>query len=156
MATMFSGRDGRLLFTPCNEDGTSGTQEEFIKVRSWSLQADQSMLDITTLGNSVSKVTPGIVTYTGSAELLYYKYESGGATKNHAVTLLRELMKTTDPLTPSGNHVKFRLRLQDGTTNHDVEIKGYITSVGYGVSVGDIVSTQVNFTGSDFLQVVSL
>ena len=65
-------------------------------------------------------------------------------------------MKTTDPLTPSGNHVKFRLRLQDGTTNHDVEIKGYITSVGYGVSVGDIVSTQVNFTGSDFLQVVSL
>ena len=40
-------------------------------------------------------------------------------------------------------------------TNGD-EIKGYITSVGYGVSVGDIVSTQVNFTGSDFLQVVSL
>jgi len=68
MAKVYTGRDGVLQL--------SGTT--LAKVVNFSLQADLETLETTTLGDSLRSYSPGVLGYSGSASLLYYK-DDGGA-----------------------------------------------------------------------------
>jgi len=46
--------------------------------------------------------------------------------------------------------------LVEGTTNHDVRLTAYITSVSFGASVGEVSSAQINFQATGALSEVSI
>ena len=143
MAKAYTGRDGSLQISDVDQ----------VKVRSWSLSADMSLLDTTTLSESVKSYTPGVQSFNGTANLLYYKQDDG---TNDASTLLRKLVKTGTDGVASTDTVTLTLRLADGTSYSDVKMTAYITGVQIGVSTGDIVSTDITFQATGELPTASL
>ena len=150
MAKVYTGRDGVVLF----DAGTDDTIDPvaLAKVTSYSFQADLETLETTTLGDSIRSYTPGILGWSGSATLMYYKDDDNRVSANR---LLRRLIKTgtagvlpeNDPNTPLNDSglVVFILRLVDGTENRDIKFTAYITSASISASVGEIISVQVSF-----------
>jgi hypothetical protein len=141
MAKIFTGKDGRLLL-----DGL-----EQIKVTNWSLTGNLEMLETTSLGDSQRSYCPGVQDFSGSATLLYYNDSSN---RNDAATALRKVLRV-DGVSDS-NTVNMQLRLVEGSTNHDVQLATYITSVSFGASVGAVSSAQINFQGTGALTAVTL
>ena len=111
------------------------------------------MLDTTTLSESVRSYTPGVQSFNGTANLLYYKQDDG---TNDASALLRKLVKTGTTGVSSTDTVTLTLRLADGTSYSDVKMNAYITGVQIGVSTGDIVSTDITFQATGALPTATL
>ena len=143
MAKAYTGRDGSLQLSDVDQ----------VKVRSWSLSADLNLLDTTTLSESVKSYTPGVQSFNGTANLLYYKQDDG---TNDASALLRKIVKTGTTGVSSTDTVTLTLRLADGTSYSDVKMNAYITSVQIGLSTGDIVSTDITFQATGALPTATL
>jgi hypothetical protein len=141
MAKVYTGRDGRLLI-----DGT-----EQIKVSNWTLTGSLEMLETTSLGESQRTYTPGIQEFNGSATLLYY---NDGTGRNDAAVALKKVLRISG--VSDGDTVDMRLRLVEGSTNHDVQLTTYITSVTFGASVGEVSSAQINFQATGALSEVTI
>jgi hypothetical protein len=141
MAKVYTGRDGRLLI-----DGV-----EQIKVTNWQLSGSLEMLETTTLGDAQRSYAPGVQEFNGSAALLYY---NDGTGRNDAATALKKVLRVTG--IDSADTVDLRLRLVEGTTNHDVRFTAYITSVTFGASVGEISSAQISFQATGALSEVTI
>jgi len=141
MAKIYTGRDGRLLI-----DGL-----EQIKVTSWQLSGSLEMLETTSLGESQRTYAPGVQEFNGSATLLYY---NDGTGRNDAATALKKVLRVAG--VSETDTVTMRLRLVEGTTNHDVLLTAYITSVSFGASVGEISSAQISFQATGALSEVTL
>jgi hypothetical protein len=141
MAKMYTGRDGRLLI-----DGT-----EQIKVTNWNLSGSLEMLETTTLGDSQRNYAPGVQEFNGSATLLYY---NDGTGRNDAALALKKVLRISG--VSDGDTVDMRLRLVEGSTNHDVRLTTYITSVSFGASVGEVSSAQISFQGTGALTEVTI
>ena len=141
MAKVYTGRDGRLLL-----DGT-----EQIKVTNWTLTGSLEMLETTSLGESQRTYTPGIQEFNGSATLLYY---NDGTGRNDAAVALKKVLRISG--VSDGDTVDMRLRLVEGSTNHDVQLTTYITSVTFGASVGEVSSAQINFQATGALSEVTI
>jgi hypothetical protein len=141
MAKTYTGRDGRLLL-----DGT-----EQIKVSNWTLSGSLEVLETTTLGDSQRTYTPGVQEFNGSATLLYYKDDAG---RNDAATALKKVLKIDG--VSDGSTVKLRLRLVDGSTNSDVELNAYITSVSFGASVGEVTRADISFQATGALTAATI
>ena len=141
MAKVYTGRDGRLLM-----DGT-----EQIKVTNWTLTGSLEMLETTSLGESQRTYTPGIQEFNGSATLLYY---NDGTGRNDAAVALKKVLRISG--VSDGDTVDMRLRLVEGSTNHDVRLTTYITSVTFGASVGEVSSAQINFQATGALSEVTI
>jgi hypothetical protein len=141
MSKAYTGRDGRLLL-----DGT-----EQIKVTNWSMTGNLETLETTSLGDSQRTYVPGVQEFNGSATLLYY---NDGAGRNDAATALKKVLKIGS--VSEADTVDMRLRLVDGSTNHDVRLTTYITSVTFGASVGEVSSAQITFQGTGALTAVTI
>jgi len=141
MAKLYTGKDGRLLI-----DGT-----EQIKVASWSLSASLEVLESTTLGDDQRTYVPGVQEFNGSASLLYY---NDGTGRNDAATALKKVLKIG--AVAEADTVTLTLRLVEGSTNHDVELTAYITSVSFGASVGEITKAEISFQGTGALTTVTI
>jgi len=141
MAKIYTGRDGRLLI-----DGT-----EQIKVTNWSMTGTLEMLETTTLGDSQRSYAPGVQEFSGNATLLYY---NDGTGRNDAALALKKVLKVNG--VSDGDTVDLRLRLAEGNSNHDVRLTAYITSVGFGASVGEVSSAQISFQGTGALSEVTI
>lgn len=141
MAKIYTGRDGRLLLGA----------DTLVKVTSWTLQADLETLETTTLGDQQRSYVPGVQGFSGSATLLYYLDDDGS---NDAGTLLRKLVKTSG--VAASDTVALTLRLTGDSSNNDVSLNVYITSVSIGAAVGEVVSAQISFLGTGALSAVSL
>jgi hypothetical protein len=141
MAKVYTGRDGRLLI-----DGV-----EQIKVTNWQLSGSLEMLETTTLGDAQRSYAPGVQEFNGSAALLYY---NDGTGRNDAATALKKVLRVTG--IDGADTVDLRLRLVEGTTNHDVRFTAYITSVTFGASVGEISSAQISFQATGALSEVTI
>lgn len=141
MAKVYTGRDGRLLI-----DGT-----EQIKVSNWSLTGNLEVLETTTLGESQRSYTPGVQEFSGNATLLYYKNDAG---RNDAATALKKVLRVAG--VSSSDTVTLRLRLVDGSSNSDVQLTAYITSVSFGASVGEVSSAQISFQATGALTAVTI
>ena len=141
MAKVYTGRDGRLLI-----DGT-----EQIKVSNWSLTGNLEVLETTTLGESQRSYTPGVQEFSGNATLLYYKDDAG---RNDAATALKKVLRVAG--VSSSDTVTLQLRLVDGSSNSDVQLTAYITSVSFGASVGEVSSAQISFQATGALTAVTI
>ena len=141
MAKVYTGRDGRLLL-----DGV-----EQIKVTNWTLTGSLEMLETTSLGDSQRSYTPGVQEFNGSATLLYY---NDSANRNDAALALRKVLRVSG--VSDGDTVDMRLRLVQGSSNHDVRLTTYITSVTFGASVGEVSTAQISFQGTGALQEVTI
>jgi hypothetical protein len=141
MAKVYTGRDGRLLL-----DGT-----EQIKVTNWTLTGSLEMLETTSLGESQRTYTPGIQEFNGSATLLYY---NDGTGRNDAAVALKKVLRING--VSDGDTVDMRLRLVESSTNHDVRLTAYITSVTFGASVGEVSSAQISFQATGALSEVTI
>lgn len=141
MAKAFTGKDGRLLL-----DGV-----EQVKVTNWSMTGNLEMLETTSLGDKQRSYCPGVQDFSGSATLLYY---NDGVGRNDAATALRKVLRIDG--VSEGDTVDMRLRLVEGSANHDVRLTTYITSVSFAASVGEVSSAQINFQGTGALTAVTL
>jgi hypothetical protein len=141
MAKFYTGRDGRLLL-----GGNT-----LVKVTNWQLSAELETLETTTLGDSQRTYVPGLQSFSGSANLMYYVDDDN---TNDASTLLRKVIKTSAVTT--ADTVSLTLRLTDGGTNNDVTLTAYITSASIGSSVGEVVTAQISFQGTGALATASI
>ena len=141
----FTGRDGSMTI-----DGHTA-----LKVKEWSLNATQQLVETTALGNAVRHYKPGVVSYAGSCRVLYYKDTDDNVSPNDGSTLLRNLVKTnvgaTDPAS-----VEFALRIQDDADYNEVKFKAYITNASINMSSGELVAVNVSFQVTGALTTVTV
>lgn len=141
MAKIFTGKDGRLLLDDLEQ----------VKVTNWSITGSLEMLETTSLGDNQRTYCPGLQEFSGSATLLYYNDDAG---RNDASTALRKVLRVDG--VSQGDTVDMRLRLLEGSTNRDVRLTAYITSVSFGASVGEVSSAEINFQGTGALTAVTV
>lgn len=143
MAKVYTGRDGVLQLA-----GTT-----LAKVVNFSLQSNLETLETTTLGDNLRSYSPGVLGYSGSASLLYYKDDTGSI---NTTNLLNKLIKDGTTGVASTDTVELTLRWVDGTDNNDVKITAYINSATIGASTGEITRADITFTGTGALSTVTI
>ena len=143
MAKVYSGRDGVLQL--------SGTP--LAKVVSFSVQSNLETLETTALNEHIRSYSPGVVGYSGSATLLYYKDADGNV---NTTNLLSKLYKTGTDGVSSDDTVELTFRWIDGTDNNDITLTAYITSASIGAATGDIVRAEISFQGTGALTTVTV
>lgn len=141
MLKAYTGRDGRLLIN----------DSEQIKVTSWTLTGNLEALETTTLGDAQRTYVPGVQEFSGSATLLYYSDSSG---RNDAATLLKNILKL-DGVSDTST-VRITLRFVQGNATNDVVLDAWITSVSYGVNVGEVSTAQISFQATGALRAVTI
>ena len=143
MAKVYSGRDGVLQ--------VGGTT--LAKVVNFQLSANLETLETTTLNEHIRVYVPGVVGYSGSATLLYYKEDDGTF---NTTNILNKLYKTGIDGVSSSDTVELTFRWVDGTDNNDIKLTAYITSASIGAATGDIVRAEVAFQGTGALSTVTI
>lgn len=149
----FTGRTGALFLTTVGTGGvTPLATEQALKLRDWSLDTTLELLETTTVDTAVKTYTPGAVSSTGSATVLYYRREGTTSTEPGVQfeQFLNKLMKTSAAGVTEGDRVGIVLRV--GTTSgvadvkDDVAFNAYITSASMQVSTGELSSVSIQFT----------
>ena len=150
----YTGRTGALFLTSVGTGEASPiSSEQALKLRDWSLETSLELLEVTTVDTAVKSYTPGMVSSTGSATVLYYRRE--GSTNTEPGTqfdqFLSKVMKTSLAGVTENDRVGMVLRV--GTTagggediKDDIAFNAYITSASLTVSTGELSSVAINFT----------
>lgn len=151
----YTGRSGALFLTSASSgnpptDITPTASEQALKLRDWSLETSLELLETTTLDSAVKSYTPGIVSSTGSATVLYYRRENDTGVQFDS--FLNKLMKTTVEGVTQADKVGIVLRVAAVTNTNGVDIKddiafnAFITSASLQVSTGELSAVSINFT----------
>lgn len=151
----YTGRSGALFLTSASSgnlptDITPTASEQALKLRDWSLETSLELLETTTLDSAVKSYTPGIVSSTGSATVLYYRRENDTGVQFDS--FLDKLMKTTVEGVTEADKVGIVLRVAAVTNTNGVDIKddiafnAFITSASLQVSTGELSAVSINFT----------
>ena len=143
MAKVYTGRDGVMRV------GSS----DLAKVVNFQVSSNLETLETTTLGDNLRSYCSGVVGYSGSATLLYYKDGSGNI---NTTNLLNKLYKTGTTGVSNSDTVELTLRWVDGSDNNDIKLTAYITSASIGATTGDIVRAEIAFQGTGALSTVSI
>ncbi|HAX29293.1 MAG TPA: hypothetical protein DCX94_15345 [Alteromonas macleodii] len=147
MSKVYTGRDGVLQ--------VGGTT--LAKVVNFQLSANLETLETTTLNEHIRVYVPGVVGYSGSATLLYYKENDGS---RNTTSILNKLYKTGLNGVSSADTVQLTFRWKDGPGSNeaeqDIKLTAYITSASIGASTGDIVRAEIAFQATGQLDVVSI
>jgi hypothetical protein len=150
----FTGRTGALYLTTAGTgDVTIAASQKALKLRDWSLETTMELLETTTVDTAVKTFTPGAVSSTGSATVLYYRREGTTSTEPGVQfdQFLSKVMKTSVAGVTEADRVGIVLRV--GTTagvgtdiKDDIAFNAYITSASMQVSTGELSSVAINFT----------
>lgn len=151
----YTGRSGALFLTSASSgnpptDITPTASEQALKLRDWSLETSLELLETTTLDSAVKSYTPGIVSSTGSATVLYYRRENDTGVQFDS--FLNKLMKTTVGGVTEADKVGIVLRVAAVINTNGVDIKddiafnAFITSASLQVSTGELSAVSINFT----------
>ena len=143
MAKVYTGRDGALQLA-----GTT-----LAKVVNFQLSSNLETLETTTLNEHIRVYVPGVVGYSGSATLLYYKEDDGTF---NTTNILNKLYKTGSEGVSSSDTVELTFRWIDGTDNNDIKLNAYITSATIGAATGDVVRAEIAFQGTGVLSTVTI
>ena len=143
MAKVYTGRDGVMQLA-----GTT-----LAKVVNFAFQSDLETLETTTLGDNLRSYTPGVVGYSGSCTLLYYKQDSGGI---NTTSLLNKRVKTGTACVSDADTGQLTFRWVDGSDNNDIRLNAYVTGASMGADTGDIVRAEISFVGTGQLLTVSI
>lgn len=147
----YTGRSGKLYITPILASApTPADNQSVLKIRDWSIETSLELLETTTIDTAVKKYTPGMVSSTGSATVMYYRVESGDVGVQFE-QLLNKVMKTTNVGVTESDRVGMVLRAgsQPGTgvdVKDDIAFNAYITNAGITVGTGELSSVSLQFT----------
>ena len=152
----YTGRTGAMYFYDSSENftaavaGTPGNAQKVLKLRDWSIETSLELLETTTIDTAVKSYTPGMVSATGSATVLYYRAEAGETGKQFN-KLLYNIMKTSSGGVTTNDRCGFILRA--GTSagtgvdiKDDIAFNGYITNASIQVGTGELTSVAIQFT----------
>lgn len=151
----YTGRTGAMYFYDSTENlytavaGTPGNAQKMLKLRDWSIETSLELLETTSIDTAVKSYTPGLVSATGSATLLYYR--KGSETGKQFNKLLDNIMKTNNTGVTEDDRCGFILRAGNvaGTGNDikdDIAFHAYITSASVQVGTGELSSVAIQFT----------
>ncbi len=150
----YTGRTGALYLTSTGTGGvTPASSEQALKIRDWSLETTLELLETTTIDTAVKGFTPGAVSSTGSATVLYYRREGTTSTEPGVQfdQFLGKLMKSTNAGVTEADRVGIVLRV--GATGgsgddikDDIAFNAYITSASLAVNTGELASVAIQFT----------
>ena len=147
----YTGRSGRLYITPVLVfTPTPADNQSVLKIRDWSIETSLELLETTTIDTAVKSYTPGMVSSTGSATVMYYRQESGDVGVQFE-QLLNKVMKTSTTGVSESDRVGMVLRagVQPGAgvdVKDDIAFNAYITSAGITVGTGELTSVALQFT----------
>jgi hypothetical protein len=147
----FTGRSGALYLTTAGSGEVNpASSEAVLKLRDWSLETTLELLETTTVDTAVKSYTPGAVSSTGSATVLYYRSEVGDV-GTQFTSLLNKVMKTATTGVSESDRVGMVLRA--GTTagsgsdvKDDIVFNAYITSASMQVTTAELTSVAIQFT----------
>lgn len=143
MAKVYTGRDGKMVIG----------EEAVAKVVSFQLSANLETLETTTVNEHIRSYSPGVVGYSGSATLLYYKDDDGTF---NTTKLLDKLYKTGKKGVASDDTVLLMFRWTDADLENDIKLQAYVTSASISTSTGDIVRAEISFQGVGELSKVTI
>jgi hypothetical protein len=156
----YTGRSGKIFLY---DDGTvnpsPSSATTVLKIRDWSIDTSLELLETTTIDTAVKSYTPGMVSSTGSATVMYYRKEAGDVGVQFD-QLLRKVMKTSSAGVTTNDRVGLSLRAgsQAGTgtdIKDDIAFNAYITSASITVGTGELTSVAIQFTvDGPFLEIV--
>jgi hypothetical protein len=156
----YTGRTGRLFLTPIlTAVPNPSAAQSVLKIRDWSIDTSLELLETTTIDTAVKSYTPGMVSSTGSATVMYYRVESGDIGVQFE-QLLNKVMKTSTAGVTEADRVGMVLRagVQPGTgvdVKDDIAFNAYITNAGITVGTGELTSVSLQFTvDGPFLELV--
>lgn len=132
---------------------TVAASQQALKLRDWSLETTMELLETTTVDTAVKSFTPGAVSSTGSATVLYYRREGTTSTEPGVQfdQFLGKIMKTSTVGVTEADRVGIVLRVGatagTGTDiKDDIAFNAYITSASMQVSTGELSSVAISFT----------
>ena len=128
----FRGEEGSVKF----KNG-SGTTEAIVSTRNWSLTVNKEILECTDHGDTSRAYVGGLISATGSVELLYTAADS-----NETANLIDDVIVTED-----AGDAQFELFL-DTSGSKKLSFNGIVTSTDFGAAVGDLETITVNFTAN--------
>ena len=145
----YTGRTGKLFLVP-NFNHEPIASQSVLKIRDWSLETSLELLETTTIDTAVKTYTPGMVSSTGSATVMYYRTEAGDVGVQFE-QLLNKVMKTTTAGVTESDRVGMVLRVgaQPGAgadIKDDIAFNAYITTAGITVGTGELTSVSLSFT----------
>jgi hypothetical protein len=145
----YTGRTGKLFLVP-NFNSEPIASQSVLKIRDWSLETSLELLETTTIDTAVKTYTPGMVSSTGSATVMYYRSEPGDVGVQFE-QLLNKVMKTTTAGVTESDRVGMVLRVgaQPGAgadIKDDIAFSAYITTAGITVGTGELTSVSLSFT----------
>ena len=127
----YRGEQGTVFF----DKDSSGGISEIAAVRSWSMTVEKDVLETTAQGATYKANIGGLVSGTGSMEVMY---DAPGA--GDKLDLIRDANVATD----EGNaNVELYL---DETGGKKITGAIVITSADYGATVGELEVVTINFT----------
>jgi hypothetical protein len=156
----YTGRSGKIfLYAAGAIDPTPSAATTVLKIRDWSIDTSLDLLETTTIDTAVKSYTPGMVSSTGSATVMYYRKE-GTDVGVQFDQLLSKIMKTSITGVTTTDRVGLSLRAgsQAGTSSDikdDIAFNAYITSASITVGTGELTSVAIQFTvDGPFLEIV--
>ena len=146
-----TGRSGKLFLTPIlTAAPTPAANQSVLKIRDWSIETSLELLETTTIDTAVKTYTPGMVSSTGSATVMYYRVEAGDVGVQFE-QLLGKIMKKSTAGVSESDRVGMVLRAgaQPGAgvdIKDDIAFNAYITTAGITVGTGELTSVSLSFT----------
>lgn len=126
----YRGEEGSVSFK-----NSSGVVATVASTRNWSLTINKDTLDTTSHGLTSRTFVGGLLSGSGSIELMYTQPASGAAFE-----LTQDVLTTEDPA-----DAQFELYLDTGKK---ITFNGIITSTDYTANVGDLEVITCNFITS--------
>ena len=130
----YRGQQGTIKF---DKDAGGAALSEIAAVRSWSLSVEKESLEVTDHGDTFRAYVGGLVSGSGSCEVLY---DAPGA--GDKLDLIKEALTTEDPA-----NANFELYL-DESGDKKMSFAALVTSAEYSATVGEIEVITVNFTAN--------
>lgn len=148
MSKIYTGRDGSLRI---------GANKDLVaKVVNFQVSANVETLETTTLGENLRSYTPGVVGYSGTATLLYYKDTTPSTPVFNTTNFLNKIYKVGPGGVNSSDTVQLTFRWTDGPDENDITLTAYITSASMGAATGEIVRAEIAFQGTGVLSTVTI
>ena len=126
----YRGEEGSVKF-----DDAGSSNSAITSTRSWSLTIDKELLETTVMGDTYGGNVGGIITGSGSVEVIYTASSS-----DETAAFIDHINTATDAGTAS-----FELFL-DTSGDKKISFDGVVTSADFSATVGELEIITVNFT----------
>ena len=125
----FRGEEGSVAF-----DNGSGTVGAIASTTAWTLDTSKDTLDVTAHGKTSREFVGGLISGSGTVDLLYT-----ATSGDNTAEIINDVLTAEDP-----GDASFNLFLDTGGTKK-LSFSGIITGTSFSSTVGDISTVSVSF-----------